>query len=36
MKKLTKRLSKIWAYMVFIEEQRIKAAIHTASAGPLM
>lgn len=36
MKKLTQKLSKIWAYLVFIEEQRMNAAIYTASPGPLM
>ena len=33
---MIKRLKKIWAYMSWIEEQRIKAAEYTCSAGPLL
>ena len=36
MKKLTQRLNKIWTYMKWLEEQRIKAAIYSGSAGPLL
>lgn len=36
MKKLIKKISKIWAYMKWLEEQRMKAAIYSCSAGPLM
>lgn len=36
MKSILKKLSKIWAYMKFIEEQRMKAAEHSCSAGPLL
>lgn len=31
-----KALKKIWNYLTWLEEQRIKAAIKTGSAGPLM
>lgn len=31
-----KALKKIWNYLTWLEEQRIKAAIETGSAGPLM
>jgi hypothetical protein len=33
---MIKRLKKIWAYMSWIEEQRMKAAEYTCSAGPLL
>lgn len=36
MKKLTQKLNKIWTYMKWLEEQRMKAAIYSCSAGPLM
>jgi len=31
-----KKLKQIWAYMKWIDEQRMKAAEYTCSAGPLM
>ena len=31
-----KRLYRIWAYMKWLEKQRMKAAIYSGSAGPLM
>lgn len=31
-----KTLKRIWTYMKFMEEHRMKAAIWTGSAGPLM
>ena len=33
---MIKRLKKWWAYMKWLEEQRMKAAIYSGSAGPLM
>jgi len=33
---MIKKLKKIWAYMNWIDEQRMKAAIHSGSAGPLL
>lgn len=33
---MIKRLKKLWAYMKWLEEQRMKAAIYSGSAGPLM
>ena len=33
---MIKRLTKWWAYWVWIEEQRMKAAEYTCSAGPLL
>lgn len=36
MKSIFKKLRKAWAYMKFIEEQRMKAAERSCSAGPLM
>ena len=33
---IMKALKKIWNYLTWLEEQRIKAAIKTGSAGPLM
>ena len=35
-KKIWRRIKKWHAYWVWIEEQRMKAAEHTGSAGPLM
>jgi hypothetical protein len=31
-----KTLKKLWKHLVWLEEQRMKAAIHSGSAGPLM
>ena len=31
-----KRIKKIWNYLIWLEEQRIKYAIKSASAGSLM
>ena len=31
-----KKLIKFWKFMKWVEKQRIKSAIHTHSAGPLM
>mgnify|MGYP001218997138 CR=1 FL=1 len=36
MKRLIQKLSKTWAYMKWLEEQRMKAAIYSCSAGPLL
>lgn len=36
MKRLIQKLSKIWAYMKWLEEQRMKAAEYSCSAGPLL
>jgi hypothetical protein len=33
---MIKKLKKIWAYMIWLEDQRMKAAIHSGSAGPLL
>lgn len=33
---MRKKLVEFWKFIKWIEEQRIKAAIHTCSAGPLM
>jgi hypothetical protein len=33
---MIKRLKKWWSYMKWLEEQRMKAAIYSGSAGPLM
>ena len=30
------KLKKLWNYLTWLEEQRIKAAIHSGSAGPLL
>jgi hypothetical protein len=35
-KKIGKKIKKWHAYWVWIEEQRMKAAIYSCSAGPLM
>ena len=35
-KRILKRIKKWHAYMVWIEEQRMKAAEYTGSAGPLL
>ena len=35
-KRILKRIKKWHDYMVWIEEQRIKAAEYSCSAGPLM
>ena len=29
-------INKFWKYLIWLEEQRMKAAIHSCSAGPLM
>ena len=34
--KYMKTLKKIWNYLIWLEEQRMKAAIKSGSAGPLM
>lgn len=31
-----KTLKKIWNYLLWLEEQRMKAAIKSGSAGPLL
>ena len=31
-----KKLKQIWEYMKWLESERIKSAIHSGSAGPLM
>jgi hypothetical protein len=31
-----KTLKKIWNYLIWLEEQRMNAAIKSASAGPLL
>jgi len=31
-----RRLKEFWNYLQWLEEQRMKAAIHSCSAGPLM
>lgn len=31
-----KRIKRFWKYLQWLEEQRMKAAIHSGSAGPLM
>lgn len=36
MKKLIKNLKQFWDYLTWIEEQRMKAAEYTGSAGPLL
>ncbi len=36
MKRLIKKIKEWHAYWVWIEEQRIKAAEHSGSAGPLL
>jgi|TARA_B110000483_G_scaffold206134_1_gene250239 hypothetical protein len=30
------KLKKLWKYLQWLEEQRMKAAIHSGSAGPLL
>ena len=35
-KRITKRIKKWHDYWLWIEEQRLKAAEHSCSAGPLM
>ena len=34
--KYMKTLKKIWNYLIWLEEQRMKAAIKSGSAGPLL
>lgn len=36
MMKIVKKIVEFWKFIKWMEEQRIKAAIHTCSAGPLM
>ncbi len=36
LKKILKKIKKFHAYMVWIEEKRMKAAEHTCSSGPLL
>jgi|TARA_B110000971_G_C19527108_1_gene284322 hypothetical protein len=31
-----KKLKKLWKYLTWLEEQRMKAAIKSGSAGPLI
>ena len=35
-KKMYRRLKKFWNYLQWLEEKRMKAAIKSGSAGPLM
>jgi hypothetical protein len=35
-RRILKRINKWHAYMIWIEEQRMKAAEYSCSAGPLM
>lgn len=34
--KIVKKIVEFWKFIKWMEEQRIKSAIHTCSAGPLM
>jgi len=33
---MVNKLKKFWKYLQWIENERIKCAIHTGSAGPLL
>jgi hypothetical protein len=33
---MIKKLKKLWKYLTWLEEQRMKAAIKSGSAGPLI